>query len=1295
MYQEVQRSRSGSYFVNPPPKNADKRIGTHKIRPMDYVDIQNVKLLAGFFGMAQAKMLYGNFDIEQLWSKSYISILLECNNTVVATMMLNNYPNIPSIPTSSWETWLKRNYEVTFLSPENTLWIHLFLFKIDMRRDITDAFIKYVFKKYVHVKFMVMVIPPFLAQFEWIAEFGTMISCPLMDRPRRTQRLLLLRRTNFVSSYTTRKAVEGDNDDIVALLHKTCPRLKELYGKHYIAGILSSGNNTREIIVAEYNKAIVAVMIVNSNVNYSMLNLGFHLEMLSGLKKVSSDAALVSDVHKIDSALSKVRSLSDFTIRTIPSGLLSGAVSKHVKHDESEDNISLILSDADFDIDLDIDQQSVDSLVDLDAVIDEKSEDSLLIGHLELNMSCVVLSYTSKEIQKLLEARRIASGKYNELSKLKSSTHLKLVDGDPNAYSIEIIAVAKTHAFAVTLLFLASYECFPDFDYCLLSLPCNEPTPPILKKFIRAHTRRDVTMPDELYVSHKLSVMGRFSAREAYSADSCFIYELMGSHKSAKLADLFSKSIHAQHTSLRTYVFLCNSRIIGFSILNQEYDIEYIRTHFYCKESLADMQLGSMDYGHILYFTILPIFEKTALFFLQELHRLSEYSKLFYTLDPQPKFVPCIIAEMTLVLPIQIGELKVNKESYYEIPASLKECRPVATLFISTPSLCGRPKFEINTRIVVVGASDVGLSFIIALLIKSNTGKQLIYNNITVVSAHGVNRSHTLTRFIPISSNINKWTLDMHGLSAYVDIVEGIMTGINRAEKTITVSNNKICYDILILTCGVQFQIPKRVLEARKKRIEYPENVFIINTEVDASLCLERLQKAWSRNQSNVIVYGHSLNAFCCISTLLYMGLPENYLVFVDHVPAHEYHQSGRIPIFKDHAIEEAVLAGLKQRGVRMYRGYLYTWDYDELDRIKSVTFECSNGTRRITLDCLALFVYEKKYICQTSLQAFQNAGLVFDGALVITPNFQTNDPFIFAAGTCTKYHKRYHAETNCHKFYNQGEIGRVLANMIADYLVTGKLNDPFKIYRCDSEKHDYYVPEYVEPVYVNCILPGGVNYLCVRNPGYLSHCGIYNQGELISTGCPHNLDGTGYCRLHINSYGIIDEISCLSKEPISVLNFLNVWGKHNVLFKKLVTRYKVGEINNFLAYFNGDEFSAIYNYMFPHLWDNLTRMLISRPPDKYKKCLIDDIIHIYKMNNEKKFKKIHHQLIKALFSGSVYEENVVKMTLNFLEEQIFSLPMYTHPLTIPIIIAGYTDSNLFREEAGISGLSKKKRKIN
>lgn len=102
----------------------------------------------------------------------------------------------------------------------------------------------------------------------------------------KVQTVYLMVRPHFVTKYKLRRAVEEDNDDLVPLIHEYCPRFKELYGEFYIAEILTRHKGSgRQLIVAEHQEEAVAVLCLNSTVNFDLLNHQFELLPFYGLRK--------------------------------------------------------------------------------------------------------------------------------------------------------------------------------------------------------------------------------------------------------------------------------------------------------------------------------------------------------------------------------------------------------------------------------------------------------------------------------------------------------------------------------------------------------------------------------------------------------------------------------------------------------------------------------------------------------------------------------------------------------------------------------------------------------------------------------------------------------------------------------------------------------------------------------------------------------------------------------------------------------------------------------------------------
>lgn len=91
-------------------------------------------------------------------------------------------------------------------------------------------------------------------------------------------------------SYKVRGAVEEDNDYIVPLIEKFSKRLTKIYGKFYVAELLTQfQDDKRKIIVAEHKNTIVGVLFLNDYVNYELLLVEFEIDPYNGLKKSRDD----------------------------------------------------------------------------------------------------------------------------------------------------------------------------------------------------------------------------------------------------------------------------------------------------------------------------------------------------------------------------------------------------------------------------------------------------------------------------------------------------------------------------------------------------------------------------------------------------------------------------------------------------------------------------------------------------------------------------------------------------------------------------------------------------------------------------------------------------------------------------------------------------------------------------------------------------------------------------------------------------------------------------------------------
>lgn len=131
---------------------------------------------------------------------------------------------------------------------------------------------------------------------------------------------------------------------------------------------------------------------------------------------------------------------------------------------------------------------------------------------------------------------------------------------------------------------------------------------------------------------------------------------------------------------------------------------------------------------------------------------------------------------------------------------------------------------------------------------------QMLFNNITVICQSRLSYTATMSSkmyevFFIKKHFVDLQYLDLLGVKNFVNVVEGHITKINRKEKSICINDtHQIKYDKLFLMCGEIFTKPLRFNKYPFK--EKPENVFIINSHIDANKALSKLKQLKMKNKS-------------------------------------------------------------------------------------------------------------------------------------------------------------------------------------------------------------------------------------------------------------------------------------------------------------------------------------------------------------------------------------------------------------------------------------------------------------
>ncbi|MEJ1278848.1 hypothetical protein NN561_009772 [Cricetulus griseus] len=531
-------------------------------------------------------------------------------------------------------------------------------------------------------------------------------------------------------------------------------------------------------------------------------------------------------------------------------------------------------------------------------------------------------------------------------------------------------------------------------------------------------------------------------------------------------------------------------------------------------------------------------------------------------------------------------------------------------------------------------------------------------------------------------------------LCSWVNVVVGRMTGIDRAAKHVVVSYNEtVFYDHLILCTGQQYQVPcptganmdqhltnREVLENSKQRYtgKVPYNLFILTDEED---CLRAL--IWMRNNSiltegKVIVYGNTIDVYTTVETLLHFGMKGNGIYLV-HPPT-----DSNITCVNNYEIESAIEEAMKTAGVTIYQDSLLAqWnDGEDPDPIHSASFTTS--TKPFRLECSVFFSFYKKNVDYETFKAFNDACLVYDGRLVIDTTFHTNDIAIRAAGSLTKFSNRYYSNDWTHSNFSSKEIGFQLAAAMLS------LFDPtLEPVTEPPADLDRLIPMYkgakIQGTSTDStiILPGWSTLLLqddiLQMVAFRICIPLVAQGSEVMTG--NVRDGT-YFRLYINRYKLVESITCLSKEPFPVSNYIRLFGQHEQALNNLCTRYyenlipdlyshekivflvtltlirKAG-VQIFLSYFTEPWCMALFHDRFIDLRKELRQILNSKQETDMPS--MEQLA--YKVEDEEiNMNEKPQKYLQRVFEQSIYKNLLEKSTLDYLHYNQYHLPMYAWP---------------------------------
>ncbi|XP_019329974.1 PREDICTED: cilia- and flagella-associated protein 61 [Aptenodytes forsteri] len=1109
------------------------------------------------------EVVFGRIDVMYLLEKSNLALTL-CSekNEVIAHAVFLDYPNWNITDQSDWESFLHENYINSKCTPLNTLFMHLFVAKEEYAAGCSQEIVRRAFITVPELEFILLFIP---ADENLEPDMGNVFE-KMMTAPGSVAdtnfTLLACPRHWYNPQLYVRKARLEDYDDLVPIWTRQSETLKETYSEYFLADLIECHDGENQAVVCEDGDTAVGFMSLCSQVNVSVFQECFDLGPFHGLCKPH------------------------------PEDILKMPQKPSTQEDEDKSNQTSQETET-------VSSRNFEHIHDQDAAVQKGG--AITVCHTELPLDDVRGKDFKASATPLLETEE------------KGAFH-PVYRGASNAFCIRLFCIDEKHETRSLDFLHYVFKLFPDKDFCVVLVPHHVPEFHLIQSFVRVVPFCTSKLGHELYVFHRAGLLKSFNVRRATTSDLLGVKMLIKtlSLNESILNDLKIFTLARRDpdgTPVQAFIAEVLDQVVGISVIRDETDIEYIRSHYNIEDFIHFNHHQQEEHGHLYHFVLNPIFRHYTKHFLKEVLRLAHKSCLYYPIYPQyveGKFQnPCahsLTSALHYMVPVRprrqivypLEELGINAPSEQVSKDQLSY-----SLNHINRKLVLESKASINSRIVVVGASDVGISFLETLVFCPH----LKFNNLTLISIHGLpgkdlpGSKHR--RFLINSHCFNDEDYAQMSLCSWVNVVVGKMTGINRAAKYVVVSKEKkVPYDYLVLCTGQKYQVLSptgadisKLPTNREAVSKWPQrytgkvpcNHFTLNDDQDCLKAMHWLKENLVNSEGNIIVYGNTIDIYTTVETLLSLGI-DGSRVHLVQPPL-----SSNVTCLNNNEMESAVQEALSKAGVSVYYdSILAQWNEgDDPDLITCAAF--TTNTKPFKLQCSAFFSFAYRAVDYETFKAINDACLVFDGRLVIDTEFRTNDVSIRAAGPLTKYSRRYYVDEWTHSNFNSREIGFELAASMLN------LFDPTrKLFSKPPEGTDRLIPMYKGCKIKGGVLPGGYNYLHISKPE------IPIRLDLELALCDHGMEIiTGearhgnYFRMHINKYSMVDSITCFSKEPFPVSNYICLYGQHERLLNDLYYRWNEGQITDLYSYFREPWSMAIYHDRFIDLKKELRQILM------------------------------------------------------------------------------------------------------
>jgi hypothetical protein len=447
-----------------------------------------------------------------------------------------------------------------------------------------------------------------------------------------------------------------------------------------------------------------------------------------------------------------------------------------------------------------------------------------------------------------------------------------------------------------------------------------------------------------------------------------------------------------------------------------------------------------------------------------------------------------------------------------------------------------------RSQILVVGASECGLAAVERMLLDTN----LSYNSITLLAPGGISVGGPACEYT--ASLVARL-----GLDARVRLLDAELIGLDAQQQVIELSDGtQQQYDLLLVACGVQEQTRSFVAETDPELAGAVVNA----QELAADFSLEDAAR-----MRDIVVYGNTLDAYHAMSILEKRGGAD---IQIFAAPPGEVAPVVQVLLQAGGVVGKAACPLPEPRPLTL----LEMQGREGSSRLNAVFKLPHEESQEIVIDLLV--GCRQPNVSPWVFSCLNDAGIVFDGRIVVDGAFRTSDSNIYAAGTSAKLSRRYGRDVR-YEHYNSKEVGFKLAESVSALFLGSQAPDQ--------------VPMLQSARVVGCDLPGGHTFLFSAVPSVMMHPSMDAPagGRRLQTSTKW-----GLMQVVVDAESRVLAATYLGRKEMQASKLRSLVGLHCSYLNNVLKKYEAGQVPDLILFFSEPWADLLHHDQFGELRQQL-----------------------------------------------------------------------------------------------------------